>query len=382
MSYLFILLCILVLELACTSFRTGTNGGKCYVSVHVENVPDTTYAKAAWLHQSGELSAIKEIDSIPVIHGMFSFECTIERLTSASICINENYMRIYLEPGKIEVNLDGSAPYRVSQSGTSVDKELAVVNDYLLENSKRSYNDCFNQFSGYCYHTEHYDLLEHEKTIKQRQTLLLSFCRSHIDYKIVPDLLHQVLLLDDYKFLQCHKVDSIFQTIFQESSNSDFYDLLAWEIKQVQLSVKLQTANDALAPDFQSVALDGTPFKLSNVLGRDTVLLHFTTGSELIESDWQLLAAYNSKPDLKLISIVRWHSVKDLNHFSASVNSRWPICISAFDASYYGIRVLDPFSLFPFKLLPAYVLISPKGIIIRSWEGNHGDGSSDHFSSE
>jgi hypothetical protein len=66
-------------------------------------------------------------------------------------------MRIYLEPGNIEVNIDGSAPYLVSQLGTSVDKELDAVNNYLLENSKRAINRYFNQFSGLVNKIDHPD---------------------------------------------------------------------------------------------------------------------------------------------------------------------------------------------------------------------------------
>lgn len=376
-SYLFMLLCILVLELACTSSRTGTNDGKCYVSVHVENVPDTTYAKAAWLHQSGELSEIKEIDSIPVIHGMFSFECTIERLTSASICINENYMRIYLEPGKIEVNLDGSAPYRVSQSGTSVDKELAVVNDYLLENSKRSYNDCFNQFSGYCYHTEHYDLREHEQTIKQRQTLLLSFCRSHIDYRIVPDLLHQVLLLYEGEMLSTHEIvnihhvlQGIFRKIPSENRNSEFYEMLEWEMKQIQLTAKANGHIGEKAPDIQFKTAYGSLFQLQSYLRDGFVLLHFG-GNNIAVDEFRKLADYYNIPKLKLISITENCMPEDETAFAQFVGGRWPVSLYAHGYSYYGMRLVSPAFIYQVGALPLCVLISPNGTVIGRWNGEN-----------
>ena len=270
---------------SCTFIPTGNKGGKCSVSVHVDNVPDTTHAGVAWLHQKNEFFVIEEIDSIPVINGLFSFECSIERLTSASICINRNYMRIYLEPSDVTVNLDGSTPYLICQSGTSVDKELEAVNNYLLENNKRSFNDCFNQFAGYCYHTEHYDLIEHRKTIKQRQELLLSFCRSHIDYKIVPDLLHQVMLLYDYNSLSTHQIEkiyhdiqSIYHDIPSENRNSDDYEMVGWEINQVQRALAIMQ---------------------------------------------------NCMPD-------------EEKAFSELVKVRWPVSVSFNDYSYYGIRLLNP----------------------------------------
>jgi hypothetical protein len=372
-SPLLLLLFISILVLACTSTRKDTKEGKCFVSVQINNVPDTTYAKVAWLHQKNEFFEIEEIDSIPVINGLFSFECSIERLTSASICINKNYMRIYLEPGDITVNLDGSAPYLVSQSGTSVDNELEVVNNYLLENSKRSINDCFNQYGGYCYHTERYDLIEHRKTIKQRQSLLLNFIRSHIDYRIVPDLLHQVLLLYDYESLGAQQIESIihdiqdiYSDIPSENRNSDDYEMVGWEIKQILCAA---TANEHIggnAPDFQCRTTDGKQFRLYNYLGEGFVLLHF--GGD-VRDESQKLSDYYNIPKLKIISITHNCMPNDEKAFSQFVQDRWPVSQSVNDWSYHGMRLLSPACIYHVIELPTCVLISPSGTIIEQWNG-------------
>lgn len=373
-SYLLISLGISILVLACTFKHTSNGGMKCSVSVHVDNVPDTTYAKVAWLHQNGELFEIEEKDSIPVIHGLFSFECTIERLTSASIRINDNYMRIYLEPREIEVSLDGSVPYLVSLSGTSVDKELDEVNSCLLENSKRSYNDCFNQFGGYCYHTEDYDLAEHQKTIKLRQSLLLNFCRSHIDYRIVPDLLHQVLLLYDYESLGAQQIESIihdiqdiYSHIPSENRNSDDYEMVGWEIKQILCATANEQIGEA-APDIQFKTINDEQLRLRNYLNNSFILLHFGGGFG-VRDEFQKLADYYKIPKLKIISVSLGCIPKDEKIFTQFVDGRWPVSQSVNDWSYHGMRLLSPACIYHVIELPTCVLLSPSGTIIEQWNG-------------
>ena len=373
---LLLYLCISILVLACQSTRKEIKEGKCSVSVHIDNVPDTTYAKVAWLHQNDDIFDIEEIDSIPVINGRFSFECTIERLTSASICIDRNYMRIYLEPGEIEVNLDGATPYLVSLSGTSVDKELEEVNRYLLTNSKRSYNDCFNQFGGYCYHTERYDLVEHRKTIKQRQRLLLGFCRSYMDYRIVPDLLHQVLLLYHYTDLSAqqieriiHDIQDIYQEIPSENKNSDDYEMVGWEIMQMLRAVTANELNEEAAPDIQLKTTDGEQLRLHNCLVESFVLLHF--GGFGKRDEFQKLEDYYNIPKLKIISVTQGCSHDEEKAFVQFVNSRWPVSLSVYDFSYYGMRLLSPNSMYHVSELPSCVLISPNGTVIGRWEGEN-----------
>ena len=374
---LLLYLCISILVLACQSTRKEIKEGKCSVSVHIDNVPDTTYAKVAWLHQNDDIFDIEEIDSIPVINGRFSFECTIERLTSASICIDRNYMRIYLEPGEIEVNLDGATPYLVSLSGTSVDKELEEVNRYLLTNSKRSYNDCFNQFGGYCYHTERYDLVEHRKTIKQRQRLLLGFCRSYMDYRIVPDLLHQVLLLYEGEMLSTHEIvnihhvlQGIFRKIPSENRNSEFYEMLEWEMKQIQLTAKANGHIGEKAPDIQFKTAYGSLFQLQSYLRDDFVLLHFG-GNNIAVDEFRKLADYYNIPKLKLISITENCMPEDETAFVQFVGGRWPISLYVHGYSYYGIRPVSPAFIYQVGALPLCVLISPNGTVIGRWNGEN-----------
>lgn len=372
-SYLFVLLGLSVLELACTSSRTDKKGGKCYVRVHVENVSATTYAKVAWLHEDSNLFDIEELDSIPVINGLFSFECTIKRLTSASIRINDNYMRIYLEPGEIDVNLDGSAPYLVSQSGTSVDKELDAVNNYLLENSKRAINRYFNQFSGLVNKIDHPDAYifgerEHRETNKQRKEMLLSFSRSHMNYRIIPDLLHQVLLLDDDNFHYAHQIENIYKDLPSSAKYSDFHAMLGWEIRQVLRSLAARNKVSAEAPDIQFKTTDGKQFRLYSYLDESFVLLHF--GGD-VRNESQKLSYYYNIPKLKIISITQNCMPKDEKAFSQFVQGRWPLSMSIYDFSYYGMRLLPPATLYDSFASHKCILISPNRTIIGRWEGEN-----------
>ena len=348
-------------------------GGKCSVNVYVDNVPDTTYAQVAWLHRDNDLFEIEELDSIPVINGQFSFECTIERLTSASIRINDNYMRIYLEPGEVNVNLDGSTPFLVSQSGTSVDKELDAVNNYLLENSKRAINRYFNQFSGLVNKIDHPDAYifgerEHRETNKQRKEMLLSFSRSHMNYRIIPDLLHQVLLLDDDNFHYARQIENIYKDLPSSAKYSDFHAMLGWEIRQVLRSLAARNKVSAEAPDIQFKTTNGKQFRLYSYLDESFVLLHF--GGD-VRNESQKLSYYYHIPKLKIISITQNCMPKDEKAFSQFVQGRWPLSISVYDWSYHGMRLLPPATLYDSFASHKCILISPNRTIIGRWEGEN-----------
>lgn len=403
--YFLIFLGIIVPELSCTSKLSDTKGSKCSLTVHVKNVSDTAYAKVAWLHLNNNTFVIEEKDSIPVVHGKFSFECTIERLTSASICINNNYMRIYLEPGDIMVSLDGSAPYNVSQEGSSVDDELAMVNSFLMDNSKRAINKYFNQFSGLVNHIDSQEAFilgerERRETNEQRMMMLLNFCQAHMDFKIVPDLLHQVLLLAEQarmfgegKALDTQQIESIYQEILSDNKNSDFYYLLGWEIKQVKYAASTQNKVGGEAPDIHLKTIDGEQIRLYDYLDDNFILLHF--GGE--RKDFQRLADYYNIPKLNIISITQNCMPDEEKEYVQFVDGRWPVSISDFDLSYYGMRLLNPASVYSSFGFKSCTLISPSRVVIGRWKDvemptsmeidvimgsceNHGVGSSDHFS--
>lgn len=363
-------------ELSCASKQSDAKGSKCSVIVHVDNVPDTAYAKAAWLHLNNNTFVIEEKDSIPVVHGQFSFECTIERLTSASICINDNYMRIYLEPGNIMVRLDSSAPYNVSQEGGSVDDELAMANSYLMDNSKRAINKYFNQFSGLINHIDSQDAFifgerELRETNEQRMMMLLNFCRAHIDFKIVPDLLHQVLLLDEQarmfgegKAMVTQQIESIYQEISSGNKNSDFYHLLGWEIEQVKSAASTQNIIGGEAPDIQLKTIDGEQIRLYDYINDNFILLHF--GGD--RKEFQRLEDYYNIPKLKIISFTQKCMPEDEKEYVQFVDGRWPVSISDFDLSYYGMRLLSPASVYSSFGSMSCTLISPSRVVIGRWK--------------
>ena len=83
----------------------------------------------------------------------------------------------------------------------------------------------------------------------------------------------------------------------------------------------------------------------------------------------QKMSDYYNIPKLKMISITHNCMSDDEKAFSQFVQDRWPLSISVYDFSYYGMRLLPPATLYiSFPLYPHYFLISPDRTIVGRWK--------------
>ena len=355
------------------------------------NVPDTCYVKVVYDALSdGNWKRISH-DSILVKDGAFSLSGQTGELSPAYIVINKQHLRFYIEPTKIKLQVDAYKPYNIKLSGTSIDDEFRTyVSDFYMCDSVLAMK--FQEAVNWEYDSEYsldapgmYSLLVHKKEKK-----LLDFCKKHLRYKILPDLLLQVLEIDmdpwnayyDVKkhtmkevskrdvFSGINEIDKVINKLPAERFATSMGKILlnnASHAKTVYNCRKKPIG--AEAPTFAAVTSTGDTVDIIKFRNKKYVLLYFW--ADKIEE------TANAKKLVKeMTEHIPSNDIVRISISSVLVGEEWKKEIAkrtsdyfhveeCFSSDLYQLFVNHIGSMYPISTLPAYVLINKEGKISR-----------------
>jgi len=371
--YLVSLLCALQSECLAESF---------YLQGQIKNAKQDYSIIISYPLQDSVACIERQVDTLLLHNGRFYLSGDVEGLRPAIIEINRHRYRFYLEPGTLTLEIDGNRPLQVQETGTSVDDELALLNHYTIENDSMLFY-WHQKALDWVYITEYDfdDVAEYDKWCQKRKDLLLEFCNAHVGFKIVPDLLCQVLEIDKAgslekkPFEKIKTIKSLSKRIPEEVISSPMGRILQNSLRIAECAAKAQRHPvGALMPNISFTMIDGQCQRISDYRDSKYVLLHVWS-DYCYNCELEIIAIENFRhrftKNLEIISISRLEQSKD--EWTKSLERcqiDWVQTMDTWYTELYQIYSPQIVSLLPCSLLPCFILIDMDGKIVDFEEGN------------
>lgn len=327
--------------------------------------------------------------------GTFRFEGSIAGMTPAHLFFdNMDDFQLYLEPGRVRMDITRSRPYDCRLSGVSVADEVAeyrkalgAVADTLGSRKTRTQraNDLWSEAydrgaAQEVLNSRWMDFLsqlaEYKALLPREDSIRMAFAAAHPDYAIVPDLLYHSARSG---YTSAARIREMYDLLPESSRKS-----IAGQIASMELDLQSNKECCAVgcqAPDFQRPDATGKPVRLSGLEGH-YVLLDFWASwcGPCLKAAPNVRKAWEVYADRGL-RIVGVSSDDDIEAWQRAIASHglaaWPQVLS----SEPGRENLKP--LFPelcdigtrydVQYIPYFVLIDPQGRIAARWQ-QLGDG--------
>lgn len=386
LKYVILFITFLCFSNDCLSGRFDLHG-------QILNAPDSYYVKVVYdIVSDGKWRRVSH-DSILVENGEFFLSGQIEELSPAYIEINKQRLRFYLEPSKITLQMDAQAPYKMQLMGTTVDNEFRTyMSDFqecdsiLVEKFKCAVN--WEYTSEYTPDDPGlYSLFAHEKEKK-----LLVFCKRHIGYKIVPDILLQALEIDMDSWNQYYdgeknvhaskrdvysginKINKVIKKLTTESLDTNIGKKLLKMTNHAKTVFNCRKKPiGSEAPTFVAVTSFGDSIDISNYRNKKYVLLYFwadkvqetPNAKKVVKKMTERIA----NEDIVRISISSYLDGEEWRKEISTNESEYLHVKQSMSSDLYQLFVKQIDSLYPFGMLPTYILIDKKGKIESIAEG-------------
>ena len=186
----------LLISLIIIVSSVNAQGGRFTINGQISNLRGTAYVGFSYLKMRDGLWDKVSVDSISVHDGKFSVAGDVDELTAATILYGHHKYRIYVEPCVMSVIIDASKPYSIQQAGTSIDSEIRVFRQFVLQNDSILYM----AYEDYLSHP--YELRQGRElysyyidACNERLELLMQYTEAHPQSPLGPDLLLQALML-------------------------------------------------------------------------------------------------------------------------------------------------------------------------------------------
>jgi thiol-disulfide isomerase/thioredoxin len=324
----------------------------------------------------------KTLRSAVINNGRFSFSGKIGGATAANLCVpNQNAPLevIYIEPCRMELEIDNNTPYFYKLSGSKIGNESLELRQKLMKLVKmksqkltameklakemHSLKDDSNRDSLS-------NILRTEgNKIKLMNTAIDSirwnYARSHKNSCIAADLLF--VLAQDNGLIGIHKIKNVYDSLTDEVKSSLIGKLA---LQAIERRTSSMVGN--IAPDFSRISSSGDTVRLSDYKNKNYVLLDFWASwcGPCLNEIPKVKQLYNKyKADgLVLISIssddnrAAW--LKDIDKNGMN---EWPQILSQIndherDDSLFNNN--DLCELYSFDFLPSYLLLDKDGKIV------------------
>ena len=329
---------------------------------------------------------VRIYDTCKVVNGNFTFTGFIKDPTQAILTGNTkinrgaNKIEIFIEPGKMNILLTENKYSQAKMIGSLTQKEfeqfckksdplkekadsLFSISTNITENLKNETNTLLKEKLNKRLN----EVLNTSNHIKhQLDQITISYIESHPDSYINPYVLYN----SNIKSFDTLKM---YYDKWEQGVKNSWYGFYL----HTKIQTYLNTFVDRIAPDFETLDLDGKPLKLSDFRGKDIILLDFwaswcvycralsphlkelyskyhTNGFDIIgistdakKEDW--LKA------IKQDSIDIWHQIPIVLNYNTPFN---------FNPSPDDLRFK-----YVFYPIPIQILIDKTGKIVGNWEG-------------
>ena len=339
----------------------------------LENASDVSFVKITYDIITNE--RIRQIvhDSLPIDNGTFFLNGEIVGLTQAAIEINHQKFRFYY------LKVDGRSPYKMKLSGTSVDDEFRELQMSMLQYDS-ILTEKFQTAANHIYVSEYDKDFDEDYLVfcHIKKQKLLNFCRSHIHFKIIPDLLLQALEIDGVPTLvksnnqpynKVKMIKKLMSKLPAETANTCIGTRLKNELRLIETILNCEKHPiGSEAPSFTSMTSTGDSITLSDYRGQKYVLLHFW-GDSCCEGDESVIQVQNMTRDIPQQEIV--HIC--ISEFCGGEEWRDKIQLCKEDRIHIEENIYTDLyhlfwkhisSMYPISLLSAYVLIDKDGKIM------------------
>lgn len=364
--------------------------GEFQITGKINNAGDITSMIIKYQIHPGANCIEYHTDTCQVVGGQFVLCGNVDELLPATYEIGKQRFRFYLEPGDISMTIDGNKPYLMQETGTSIDEELVILSTFFRENDSLLMHK-FKKAVEFVYETEYVfdDVAEYDRCCQKRKLLLLDFCKKHTSFKIVPDLLCQVIEIDnagsfeEKQFASLKSVRRLYEKINEESRTS--LTGISLE-KSIRNSVRAKKAQrhpvGAEMPDLAFSTADGKCISISDYKSKSYVLLHVWSGPCVdCPEERQVIRNFKKafpKP-LEILSVSQEENSKEeWLHNIESCQLEWPQCLDTWQTDLYQLFSTRIVSMLPGSLLPKFILIDQDGKIVAFDDGTleiSGDGS-------
>lgn len=225
---------------------------------------------------------MKRLDSIAVHDGKFRFDGRVDGLSRAWIEYENAYIpAIYIEPGKMRIEIDRDKPYAYKLTGTTVEwehvelKQKLEVYDQKWHEMSILFFDLVEEYG----HTENMAVMDslrgeidrliayRDTTHKERSKIVFDFASKNSDYKITPGLLEE--LAKGGGVYDMESLEKIYNSMPESNRQSLMGQLTYRFICQTETAVV-----GSKAPDFIRETIDGQKVSLSDYKDK-YVLLDF-----------------------------------------------------------------------------------------------------------
>lgn len=248
-----------------------------------QSIEDSTIVQLSYLSLKNN-NWYKITDTANVVNGKFSFEGNVDGLTGAYLDFGKTFVRIYIEPVKMKLVIDGDQPYAYKLTGTSVEKENNELRTELSAMEKVSHKSLISFLEIINEYNTTIDaairdslamvinqsVADRHASVRKMDSIRLAFTIKHNLYHITPDLLYTLIKNES---VNIDTIRQIYNAMPDELKNSLMGQLANKQIEQAES--KKQSVVGSMAPDFARINSSENLVKLSELSNKSYVLLDF-----------------------------------------------------------------------------------------------------------
>lgn len=325
------------------------------------------------------------IDSAIVINGKFSFKGDIEDLTAARLDLPNRFIRVYIEPTKMHLYIDGNDPYGYRMVGTKVENENIEFREQLrpymelyfklLDNvielsSKADSTGKSSEVLDSIYNLIHEVVSVKEVNSNKMDSVFLDFASKHPCYQIVPDLL---FCITENLSIEVDSIRTAYNKLSESVKNSMMGRISLKTIEGQEHKKEIHKA-PLIISDFIMKTIAGDTIKLSNYLGEKYVLLDFwASWCAPCLKEIPKMKKIHEKCKGKGLTIIGISLDKDKHRWNETIQAKglnnWAQVLDSeiyMDGQNLPLNSLS--DLFECDAIPFYVLINKEGKVIAKWK--------------